>query len=92
MYEIVKIAVEVAFVAIVAYAIYSAVKKKKNDHRHGPGVCPGPLPVCLLRTAVCPPHSPPGPDSPRTARSSVFPHHKPQTTRYPSPSSGHTGT
>jgi uncharacterized metal-binding protein len=30
MYEIVKIAVEVAFVAIVAYAIYSAVKKKKK--------------------------------------------------------------
>ena len=29
MYEIVKIAVEVAFVAIVAYAIYSAVLKKK---------------------------------------------------------------
>ena len=30
MYEIVKIAVEVAFVAIVAYEIYSAVKKKKK--------------------------------------------------------------
>lgn len=30
MYEIVKIAVEVAFVAVVAYAIYSAVKKKKK--------------------------------------------------------------
>lgn len=30
MYEIVKIAVEVAFVAIVAYTIYSNIKKKKK--------------------------------------------------------------
>ncbi len=30
MYEIIKIVVEVAFVAIVAYTIYSNIKKKKK--------------------------------------------------------------
>ncbi len=30
MYEIIKIVVDVAFVAIVGFAIYSAIKKKKK--------------------------------------------------------------
>ncbi len=30
MYEIVKIVIEIAFVAIVAYTIYSNIKKKKK--------------------------------------------------------------
>lgn len=30
MYDIIKIVIDVAFVAIVAFAIYSAIKKKKK--------------------------------------------------------------